>query len=168
MSNVLGVRLMSNEQYKELKDNGTVTGNGHTITDEADVLNITPDTTESQIAELNQEIVEVKDQVANAGGKMYLHTFTIEVTVEERFYFNVYSSKSTMFESFIDFCEAIGVGTGTSNFYPCFHTYPNVGVTSGALVRYFSETSGLFLTSSGVEQKNLTGIDTVGYKITEV
>ena len=72
---VLPIRFFLKEQYKELKDNreftgvNTFTGEEETVPDIPQALNCVADTTEQDIAKVQQEITEVKEQVANSSGK---------------------------------------------------------------------------------------------------
>lgn len=88
---VLPIRFFSKEQYKELKDNGEFTGvntltrEEETIPDIPQALNCVADTTEQDVAkvqqgidEIRQDIDDLKENIGTGGGlvKFFMHTIS--------------------------------------------------------------------------------------------
>jgi hypothetical protein len=130
---------MSETQYNELKENGTVTDNGNTIEDIEHALNLTPDTTDSKISALNDEIAELKDQLASVG-KVYLHRAEFEYN--DVTYGNVlviymfYSTRSAPYTNAYECAEAGGF-VGTVNLLaPCVYRSYDYVFRNAMLIRY--------------------------------
>lgn len=114
MSNKLPIRFMTDTQYNELKQNSTVTGNGETIEDIPNALNLTPDTSDTKIAELQQDFAEVKDQVATLGSKVYLHKINLTRAndTDTILAFPLYSTKETPISSIQELLPYVYFQTG--------------------------------------------------------
>lgn len=156
---------MSSEQYNELKKNGTVTGNGYTIEDEENALNITPDTSEEQLVEVKQDVDDLK---ANAK-KTYLHSFKLSLEDGLTLFMNVYSSKATQYSSLVEVGDAINAtydGTHEGSvFYPCFLSVSGADVNPCGIVRIQNDTQALLCVNGGVNQYNITGFESGSYRI---
>lgn len=55
---------LSEEQYQELKTNGTLTIGDLTLTFDENVIYVTPDTTSEQIVALNTKVDSILDELA--------------------------------------------------------------------------------------------------------
>ena len=117
---ILPVRFFQKEQYKELKDNGeftgvnTFTGEEETVPDIPQALNCVTDTTEQDIANIQQEVTEVKDQVATLGSKVYLHEINLirANDTDTILAFPLYSTKETRLTNLSDVLVYIHFQTG--------------------------------------------------------